>query len=528
MQENQLNTPEEIKTQLEKILKSNTLKDSERLKRFLRFVVEQTLDGKADQLKQYTIATSAFDRGVAFDPQKDPIVRIQAGRLREHLNKYYQTEGKNDTLVIEIPTGSYVPIFSEKEKFEGNFVNNGLMQIMGPSIAVFPFKNLTGNESLQYIAEGFTEELIFTLSSYKDLTVIRAFNKSNDPLNSTDHGISKQMEFFLNGSIRFNQKKIKVIVTLTDSKSNKIIWGSEFLKNYNLEKIIDIQETIAQSVAACIADVYGGVISKKRYVENKESDYKNMETYDAILHFYQYERNPIASEYNKVIHLLNNVLKKNPEFGPAWSAIGDLILDSYALGFVAEPGLLDQALEYTKKGVHFNPDNQMTRSHLAYAYLISNQLEACIQQIQIAKSLNPKSPYFIGGLGWLSALAGEWEQGMEDIKLSYKLNLDCPKWYHLATMLYQLKEHKFEAALIEAMKFDIPELFWDPLLKTVTFAHCGKQKEAKNSLENLLRLKPDFPQKSSYYISMYVKFDDLRQLINKGLEKAGLTLLPHG
>ena len=91
MQENQLNTPEEIKTQLEKILKSNTLKDSERLKRFLRFVVEQTLDGKADQLKQYTIATSAFDRGVAFDPQKDPIVRIQAGRLREHLNKYYQT-----------------------------------------------------------------------------------------------------------------------------------------------------------------------------------------------------------------------------------------------------------------------------------------------------------------------------------------------------------------------------------------------------------------------------------------------------
>jgi TolB-like protein len=528
MHSEQLTSPEMVHTQLERILGSNTFKEAERLKKFLQFIAEQTLHGNEDQLKQYTIATSAFDRGDEFDPQKDPIVRIQAARLRERLNKYYQTEGKKDPLLIIIPKGSYVPIFSRQGKFEDNYVHNDLPQTTEPSIAVFPFKNLTGKESLQYIADGFTEELIITLSSYKYVTVIRAFNKTEDPLNSTDNRTFNQIEFLLNGSIRFNREKIKVIVTLSDANSDEVIWGNEFFETYGLEKMIDIQETVARKVAACIADVYGGVIPKKRYKENKESHYKNIETYDAILHFYHYKRNPIASEYNKVIEKVNMIVEKYPASGPAWSILGNLTIDNYALGFEEDPGLLDQALEYTKKGVYFDPDNLMTRTYLAYAYLIGNQLEACIQQAQFAKSLNPKSPNFIGALGWGTALAGEWEQGITDIELSYTLNLDYPKWYHLAPSLYYLKEHKFEAAMDEAMKFDSPGLFWDPLVKTFTYALAGKQKEAENSLENLLLLKPDFPQKSSFYIGMYVKFDDLRQLIYKGLEKAGFPLRQFG
>jgi TolB-like protein len=379
---------------------------------------------------------------------------------------------------------------------------------------------------LQYIADGFSEELIITISSYKHVNVIRAFNKTEVTLNSSDKKTSHQIGFLLNGSIRFNKEKIKVIVTLTDAINDEVIWGSEFIETYDLEKMIDIQESVAQKVASCIADVHGGVITKKGYEKSKESRYKNIEMYDSVLHFYHYKRNPIPSEYNKVFKKISVILEKYPEFGSAWSILGNLTIDNYALGFVDDPGLLDQALEYTEKGVHFDPDSLLTRTYLAYVYLISSQLEVCIQQAQFAKSLNPKSPNFIGALGWGIALAGDWEQGIADIELSYTLNLDYPKWYHMAPSLYYLKEHKFEAALNEAMKFDSPKIFWDPLLKAVTFALCGKQKEAKNSLEDLLRLKPDFHQKSLFYINMFVKFDDLRQLIYKGLEKAGLTLLP--
>jgi TolB-like protein len=515
----------EIKTQLTKILESETFQESEKLRDFLQFVVNETLEGRENHLKQYTIAVNAFDRGIEFDPQKDPIVRIQAGRLRQHLGRYYRTEGKNDTLLIEIPKGSYIPDFSNMEKFSGNYIYKEKSSSNTPNITVFPFKNLSGVESNQYIADGFTEELIMTLSLFKHITIIRASRKRGNYSEERNNGSTAfKARFILDGSIRFKGSEIKIIVTLTDANNNEVIWGSEFFETYELEKVIDIQETVAQNVAGSIADIYGGVVVKKLFSETRKRTYKNIERYDAILYFYHYERNPTAAEYEKVIHIFNEIVKKYPDFGAGWAVLANITLDNYALGFADEAGLLNQAMEYAKKGVRFDPDNQMTRTYLAYAYLINNQLEDSIQQMQFAKSLNPKSAYYIGALGWASALAGEWEAGMADIELSYHLNPDYPKWYHLATVLYFLKKGEFGQALQEALKFDLPDLFWDPLLKAVTFAHLGKQKEAKKSLGTLLQVNPNFIKKPSFYLDMFIKFEDIRQLVLEGLEKAGMPL----
>ncbi len=515
-----------INAQLEKILKSNSFRESGKLKDFLQFVVKETIHGKGDKLKQYTIATTAFNRGVDFDPQKDPIVRIQAGRLRQQLYNYYREEGNNDDLLIEIPKGSYIPQFSSMEK--GSIKDNRNQSLSSvPSISLVPFKNLSGIESNQYIADGFSEELIMTLSLFKHIKVIRAFKKTIPNYSETQKNNRKlsKVRFILDGSIRFKGSKIKVIVTLTDTNNHEVLWSSEFLEPYELGKLIDVQETVAQTVAAIIADVYGGVVIKKLYSETRRSTYKNIERYDAIVKFYQFQRNPTASEYEKIVDLLNETVRKYPDFGVGYAALSNLILDNYALGFfVDEQGLLEKGVAYAKKGVHYDPENQMTRTYLGYAYLINNQLEYSMLQTQYAKSLNPNSAYYVGALGWSIALAGEWEQGIADIELSYELNPDYPKWYHLATTLYYLKGHKFDKALEEAIKFDLPEVFWDPLLKAVTYAHLGELDIAKKSLESLLRLIPDFHKRPSFYLGMYIKFEDLHQLVMDGLNKIGYTV----
>ena len=107
---------EDVRRALARILASSALGKSERHRRFLSFIVEETLQGRGDRLKAYTIATSAFGRGEAFDPQQDSIVRIEAGRLRRALEHYYLTEGANDQLRIDIPKGSYLPQFISPEK----------------------------------------------------------------------------------------------------------------------------------------------------------------------------------------------------------------------------------------------------------------------------------------------------------------------------------------------------------------------------------------------------------------------------
>jgi hypothetical protein len=102
---------DDVRRELRRLLESLAFRDSLRLTCFLKFVVEAVLEGKGDRIKSYTIAVEALGRGSAFDPQTDPIVRVEAGRLRRALARYYATTGCNDSLVIEIPRGAYVPTF---------------------------------------------------------------------------------------------------------------------------------------------------------------------------------------------------------------------------------------------------------------------------------------------------------------------------------------------------------------------------------------------------------------------------------
>src|SRR6266436_778695 len=105
-----------IQKQLDKILSSKTLVHSKRLIRFLSFVVDKGLKGEGGQLNEYLIGVEVYQRPSSFDPQIDTIVRTEARRLRSKLHQYYETEGIYAPIFIEIPKGSYVPTFRERER----------------------------------------------------------------------------------------------------------------------------------------------------------------------------------------------------------------------------------------------------------------------------------------------------------------------------------------------------------------------------------------------------------------------------
>jgi len=92
-----------VKQQLERVLQSKAFRNAEALSRLLRFIVERTLEGDTEGLKEYSLGSEVLGRGPGFDAHADPIVRVQAGRLRSKLDGYYHTEGKNDPLRIDCP-----------------------------------------------------------------------------------------------------------------------------------------------------------------------------------------------------------------------------------------------------------------------------------------------------------------------------------------------------------------------------------------------------------------------------------------
>ncbi len=106
---------EDCRAAAARVLASSAFQASPNLAAFLRFGVEATLSGQSDRIKGYTIGTEALGRGRDFDPQIDPIVRVEAGRLRRTLYSYYANGGASDPIVIALPIGSYVPTFTPRE-----------------------------------------------------------------------------------------------------------------------------------------------------------------------------------------------------------------------------------------------------------------------------------------------------------------------------------------------------------------------------------------------------------------------------
>src|SRR5262249_34632665 len=100
-----------IRTELTKILSSTSFASSPRMNRFLKYVVETTLEGKGALIKEYVIALEVFDKSDAYDPREDSTVRSEASKLRARLSRYYENEGQEDPVIISVPKGGYVPVF---------------------------------------------------------------------------------------------------------------------------------------------------------------------------------------------------------------------------------------------------------------------------------------------------------------------------------------------------------------------------------------------------------------------------------
>ena len=179
-------TCELIRQQIERILASKSFDASERNRSFLQYVVDETLKGRASYIKGYTVARSVFGRDPDFDPQLDPVVRIEASRLRRSLERYYLTAGKGDLVLVELPKGGYVPRFELNPQAtpepqplalsSGVDEAVGRAQVrsaLGPTIITSRFENLSGDLACELLSCGIGEELDGPLQAWSRVGELR-------------------------------------------------------------------------------------------------------------------------------------------------------------------------------------------------------------------------------------------------------------------------------------------------------------------------------------------------------------------
>src|SRR4051812_44344306 len=163
---------QDARRQLERILGSVAFRQVDRLKRFLNFIVSESLAGRGHQLKEYVIGVQVFDKDSSFDPRADPIVRVQARRLRARLVRYYREEGGTDALVIELPKGGYTPVFKNREATGSSRRSLGTTLAGQNTIAVQPLADHSPAKELGYFCDGLQQEIIHSLAKFESLRVL--------------------------------------------------------------------------------------------------------------------------------------------------------------------------------------------------------------------------------------------------------------------------------------------------------------------------------------------------------------------
>lgn len=184
-------SPAAVRAQLQRILSNALFLRSDRLSRFLSFVVEQTLDGQQNGLKEYQVGVEVCGRSESYDPRTDPVVRVEARRLRSALDSYYARDGRDDPITISLPKGGYVPFFAQRQAIP--LVNQKPKSVMPKVTAV----TLAGLTVLAVIAGLLWQIRSKPRLTDKDTVVVADFiNATGDPVfnDTLRHGLSTQLE----------------------------------------------------------------------------------------------------------------------------------------------------------------------------------------------------------------------------------------------------------------------------------------------------------------------------------------------
>jgi len=514
----------EIHEQVDHILNSKEFNATDAQRSFLQYVVEKTLAGQAQEIKGYTVATEVFGRGVDFDQNIDPIVSIQANKLRRALERYYFTAGINDPLRIDIPKGTYVPTFTHREAAEPDKpvtitrVPEIETESKWPTILVRPFKYLATDSDEHHLSIGIATELAVELSKYQDFSVIL-----QDPAGSGRRISDTGVRFVIDGTIRNVGSGIRLSLYMMDAVSGTQLWGETHRCELDASSLAAFEEKVAQIVAVKVAGEYG-IISYTLSQETKIKPPSELKTYEALLSFYEFDLLLTSESFTRALDALEYAATIEPGCGQVWTKLGRLYATMYALEMPGFETALEKAVASAQKGVQLNPDNQRARSILGLVRMFSNELKAALKETEKALALNPNCLFMIDGIGYLLMLLGEWDRGRALIKKATTLNPYHGLYVHYALWVDWIRQQKYIQADLETLNFCRPTVFWEPLMKSATSGLLDRIDEGRKAAQDLLSLKPDFAARGRTLIRNYIKFDDIVDRVISGLCKVGLTV----
>lgn len=570
---------DEIRAELERILSSRCFQQAGRSSEFLRFVVEQSLAGAADRLKGYTIAVEVFGRPPSFDAQADPLVRVEAGRLRRRLLEYYVAEGHANPLRIELPRGSYAPDASyalDEAQPDDTTAPAALPQARprrrrrvrtaaavatilalagfivveqlqrpvtssragdadaalnlpaGPKILVLPFENLSGATQLGYVADGITEEIMLRLGEYDLFVVGSATSWSYRDTGRDPGSLAAEVgaRYILTGSVRNTPDRVRIFARLVHGASGTQLWTAAYDEDMSVATMLQIQEKIASEVVRTIAVPYGPIYEQE-LARTARKPAAHLDTYDCVLKYYFYRRTFDPALHSETAECFLRATVREPGFADAWAGLALIYLDEYVYGYTPRPSpppALERAREAARTALDIDGENYLANLALARVRYFSGDLDGFRRSADRVLELNANDADTLALIGTLLTLSGPSQRASALVAKALALSPRPPGLYHVALAVGALRDGRPDDALAAALRIDAPNWFIAPALVAASSALAGRTDVARRSAARLLELYPEFPQNAGAEIHKWQIDRDLGETLLRGLRAAGVDV----
>jgi adenylate cyclase len=349
----------QVRDEVERILSSPKFVRSARLGRFLRYAVERTLEERTGDLKESVLAMEVFDRKPDYDSRIDSVVRVEARRLRSKLREYYETEGRNAALVLDIPEGTYVPRWSSGPPSHRSTSATG-------SVAVLPFANLSPDPDQEYFCDGITDEILVMLSRTQGLKVVArtsAFQFKNSNVDIREIGSRLGAGVIVEGGVRKAGDQVRITAQIVDAASGYQL-ASKTLDG-SLQDVFAMQERTAAAVAESLAAALNLAVASVERPDHGD----NVEAYNLYLKGrYRWNRQTIEG-FRSAASEFRNCIARHPAYAPAYAGLADCYCMLATYG--AEPPTEAAAIIHEAAQEAIRLDGRLAEAYTALAGTLS-------------------------------------------------------------------------------------------------------------------------------------------------------------
>jgi adenylate cyclase len=387
------------------------------------------------------------------------------------------------------------------------------------SIAVLPFKNLSGNREQEYFSDGITNDIITDLSRFRYLLVISGnttFTYKGKAVSAVAVGRDLNVRYVLEGSVQKAADTVRINAQLIDASSGAHIWAERYERDY--EDIFRVQSDLVQAIVAKLA-IKTLEFEQARAMRKPPQDLK---AYDYLLRGWAHYHRRTRVSIIKAGEMFSKAVALDPRYAAAYAGLGWVDAAKASYGWTEFPDkALANAYALGRKALDLDESNASAHSLLSNVYAFQNQYELAIREAERAIELNPNDSYSYAEIGFVLLWSGRVDEAISALEISLRLDTNSPQnpWWHLGVAYYLKGRYEEALRILEQGVIKRPDFAGYYIALAATYARLDRIEEAARAADTVRRLDPFF-EIDTYGTAF--RNPTYRDAIVVGLRKAGL------